>query len=219
MIVHNLKVIYFHIGKTAGTSVEKLLDNQIRNPNIADYDSFFGFDKKHNIFLQHASAEFVKNHVSNDIFDHYYKFSVVRNPFERLVSVFFYLIDQNTERFGDFDSFIHALPELNSHNNYRKGSHFISQTQYTHLDGNNICDHIAHFEYLPQSLDQVCHDLKINNVLGHHNKDPNKKWKQVAIHEYFNKHTIKIVCDLFEQDFINFGYSFDPTNKLPEVSG
>lgn len=213
MISHSHKAIYFHIGKTAGTSVEKLLDNQKRDYKVADYETFFGYDNNHHLYLQHASASFMRDNMDKDIFNNYYKFTIVRNPYERLVSVYHYLIDQHTKRFGSFENYIKKLPEMLSKPNIHKGAHHLPQSSYTHIDEQPVCDYIAHFENLPSSLDPVVSQLSLNAKLGTHNKGRFYDWNVKPVPDYFTSEMINIITDLFQMDFENFGYSLDPTQR------
>ena len=216
MISHPLKAIYFHIGKAAGTSVEKLLDNKKRDHKVADYDDFYGYDRDHNIYLQHASAAFMRDNVDRNIFDNYYKFSVVRNPYERLVSVYHYLIDQHTKEFGSFEGYINTLPNLVSQSNLLKGSHHIAQSCYTHIEGQQICDYIAHFENLPNSLNPVTSKLNLKTELGKHNVGRFYNWQVKPVPSYYTKEMINIVIELFKADFESYGYSLDPNVRHSE---
>ncbi len=215
MIFHKHQAIFFHIGKTAGVSVEKMLCNEDRDFRVADYDNLFGWDKKQKFYLQHATVETTKRLVGRKLFEQYYKFTVVRNPFARLVSVYFYLYDIHQARYGSFHNFIEQLPETIRLKMVQKGSHYISQILYAQLDGENVCDHIAHFEYLPHSLDPVRTHLQLVSKLGHYNSFQCAERGDLAVIEYYTATGIRIVQDLYADDFTLFGYSPDPAREDP----
>jgi hypothetical protein len=71
MISHKYKCIFIHIQRTAGTSIEKWL---------CGYD-WFVIDKKTKHLLSSQAKE-----IYGDYWDEYFKFSFVRNPWDRMVS-------------------------------------------------------------------------------------------------------------------------------------
>lgn len=91
MISSKHKCIFIHVPKTAGQSIEQLFlkENNLtwegRSPLLLkpNNDPAIGPER-----LAHLYAnEYVKfNHISQADFDEFYKFSFVRNPFDRLVS-------------------------------------------------------------------------------------------------------------------------------------
>ncbi len=216
MISHSLKTIFFHIGKAAGSSVEKLLDENRYDSNIPNYEVFFGYEPSENIYLQHASASFIYENLENEIFNSYYKFAVVRNPYERLVSVYHYLIDQHTKRFGSFEAYINELPKMLSNNSLKNGSHHLAQISYTHINNELICDHIAHFESLPESIQPVIDKLNLAKGLGKYNVGRYYNWQTKPVSDYYTDEMIDIVTTLFADDFSNFAYSKDPRRRYPD---
>ncbi len=215
MVFHEHKCIYFHIGKTAGVSVERWLRDEKRDHRVADHDSLFGWDPEEGIYLQHATAKVIQRKLGSDIFDSYYKFTVVRNPFSRLVSVYYYLYDHHVQRFGNFRNFVLSLPELATAAAHQKGSHYLPQVCYTQLDGVDICDYVAHFERLPYAIRPVASALHINRRFPQFNtyRHPMRDDREIA--EYYDETTTEIVRQLFEADFDCYGYSKNAENQLP----
>ncbi len=218
MIFHNLETIFLHIGKTAGVSVERMLHDEELDFRIADHDKMFGWDATEKIYLQHATAETIRRLVGDQLFYRYYKFTVVRNPFARMVSVYFYLYGYHQRQFGSFTQFIEQLPGKIQSKKVLKGSHYIPQVCYTKIDGENVCDRIAHFERLPQSLDSVRKQLKITSSLEHHNTYRHPELSDMPVVEHYTSpQSIHIIQDLFAEDFETFGYSFDVEIQKPIV--
>ena len=86
MISHKHKFIFVHINKTGGTSIENSLapyaDEELEIDSLGGVE-FFG--QKHNS-LQMFENDANKHHG----FKNYFKFSIVRNPWDRIVSTYFY---------------------------------------------------------------------------------------------------------------------------------
>jgi hypothetical protein len=173
----------------------------------------FGFDKKRKIYLQHATAETMREICGNDVFSAYYKFSVVRNPFERTVSVYHYLKKHHDIEFGSFENYVHQLPELLRQESIQNGSHHLPQLRYTHIDGQCICDYIARFESLPHSLNPVRKAVSIDKPLEKHNYDPSKAWKKRSASEYYTENMIEVMLDVYAEDFALLGYSQIPETR------
>ncbi len=215
MIFHEHKTIFFHIGKAAGFAVEQLLRPDSRNALETDKESLFGVDRSTGVFLQHASAHTVRELVEEKVFEDYYTFTVVRNPFSRLASVYYYLYDQHQKQFGDFENYILSLPKILKQKTLYKGSHHIPQTYYTHIDGQPACDHIAYFEHLPQSMDPVTQLLGIHAPLKKMNINRNPNRPDKPVHELFTPEMVRVVRETFQKDFELLGYSPNPKQEKP----
>ena len=77
---HKYKLIYFHIPKCAGVSVRKAIEID---------KSSHPFPHKN---VSTALAIDVRYTTNDDIYNSYHKFSIVRNPFERMVSLYSFRI-------------------------------------------------------------------------------------------------------------------------------
>jgi chondroitin 4-sulfotransferase 11 len=78
MIIQEYKTIFVHIPKNAGTSIKE----------------FFGWTHHHHHHrtIEQIKTDFEKEVSTNvKIYDSYKKFAVVRNPYDRMVSWYFYL--------------------------------------------------------------------------------------------------------------------------------
>ena len=101
IISHKYKYIFIKSFKTASTSLEIALskycgkedvitpiineDEKIRKMNGFNGPQNFG---DNNIFHEHMSALEIKSNVSEEIWNNYFKFVVVRNPFDQIMSAF-----------------------------------------------------------------------------------------------------------------------------------
>ncbi len=210
MIDHTREAIYFHIGKTAGSSIEKLLINEARDASVVNRTILYGYDDEEGIFLQHASAEMIRRLVGATVFEQYFKFTIVRNPFTRALSVYHYLIDQHKQQFGSFRGYVEALPGLVADQRLQKGSHHAPQTLYTHIDGDYICDYVGKFEDLPQSIIPVQIQLNIDTALKKHNAYRSINWSRKSVASYYTDSMIKIMREVYADDFFYFDYSTNP---------
>jgi len=89
-VSHSHKAIFVHIPKTAGTSIEAVLGMHGDKQDIGvvpyfnqelDYEHLYGRQ------MQHMTAQSIRTVLNDDaLFNSYFKFTVVRNPWDRLVS-------------------------------------------------------------------------------------------------------------------------------------
>jgi hypothetical protein len=157
------KCIFVHLPKVAGQSIEHVfldlhgLSWQQRAPLLLkpNADPAAGPPR-----LAHLKAsEYVScGHVSQQLFDSYFKFSFVRNPWDRIVSIYKYLGFTEVMPFKqflqtDFKGGEQWEPQL-----------FV-QPQYDFLfdeNGKQLVDYIGRFEELQSGFDHVCGELGIS---------------------------------------------------------
>jgi hypothetical protein len=207
MIFHDHKTIFMHVGKTAGTSIEEMLDPAHGlDAHIANRDRLFGLDKELGIYLHHATARTTRELLPKAIWQNYFKFSIVRNPFTRMVSTYYYVEDFHRERYGDFRGFVLALPELATREHHLAGSHYVPQTLYTHIDGEQVVDYVGRFENLDDAVRYLGEHLGQALALPRVNiREQASRPKVIA--DLYDEETIGIIQDVYAPDFDTFGYS------------
>lgn len=92
MISDRRRCIFIHIPRTGGSSLENVIWPRPR----VESDLWMGFvspmrNKYQTGGLQHLFARHVLKEVGAERFNSYFKFAIVRNPFDRLVSQFHYM--------------------------------------------------------------------------------------------------------------------------------
>jgi chondroitin 4-sulfotransferase 11 len=208
------KFLYIHIPKCAGTSVVKSLKSYICVNRIGPHEK--------GKFIFSANGVGLKR-------DDYYVMSFVRNPWERLVSSFFYFIqgdigypiDRKTwmmEKYkGCFEQFILDIDywfnfiEEDSIYEDKFVPHFRPQLEYiSDENGNCLCDFIGKQETLNVDFLQLSALLNIsNNSLLHINQS--NHWDFTR---YYTKRTRDIVMEYFQKDIEALGYkSFSCADK------
>lgn len=210
MIFHQHKCIFFHIGKTAGTSIEQMIAPGKRDPYITNRADMHGYDEALNIYLHHASCRTTREIVDPKIFADYFKFAIVRNPFTRMISAYFYLYDQNQELYGDFPDYVRRLPELANHPEKLRGSHHIAQIHYTHIDGEQIVDFVGKFEDLDTTIAELNDRLGLQATLPRVNTSRHQAYPEKDKRALYDDETIAIIRDVYKDDFETYGYDPDP---------
>ena len=160
MISLHANFIFIHRGKSAGNTITDTLlphtpDNtkSITNPYQDGIDRFDVHNPKIPIRKHAALAEY-RAILDQPTFDRLYKFSVIRNPFDRLISAYFHPV--RVMKFGDtFDErkFINLI------NNQRTLREFTCLSAADHLDTH--LNRLLRFEHLTQDLQALMHDLNL----------------------------------------------------------
>lgn len=224
MISDKYKCIFVHIPKAAGQSIERFflkhhrLSWNDRAPLLLRYnpDPTKGPER-----LAHLTvSEYVRcGYVSKDELSTYFKFSFVRNPWDRIVSEYNYRDYHKNMCFKEF--LTKGMPNKSNYSDaYR---HLLPQYDFLHDDaGNLLVDFVGRFEKLQSDFDYVCAQLGFNDTqLPHVNSsrkhslmdninifksNQNKKRKKYT--DYYDDETQKIVESMYLKDIKAFGYRF-----------
>lgn len=199
MKVESEKIILLHPGKTGGTSVEhtlkeKYLSTKKLNAKEADFELMFGYSKKHKLYLQHADLRFYKK-INIDLKE-YTTITTVRNPYDRLVSCYYY--NGKDKKFSFEDFILNKLPNHIEYNKDYAVSHFCPQIHFCKL-GNYDVNNIIRLESFQE-------DLKKNDLTSkfHYSKTRSRKKEY---EQYYNQKTKDLVYELYKKDFDYLGYS------------
>lgn len=201
MFIKSQKIILLHPGKTGGTSIEHtlkdlFLKDQKLKPQEENLDLMFGLSKKYNIFLQHADLSFYKNILKINLSD-YKTITTVRNPYDRLVSCYYYNGKAQKFTFEDFISnHLEAHMEANNKKEYGV-NHFAPQINFCTINDYEV-NHIIKLENFNNDLKNVGIDVKFR-----YSKTASRK---KDYENYFNKKTKDLVYQLYKEDFQYLGY-------------
>jgi len=189
------KSLFIHIPKSAGISIREAIYGQPvgYHRTISDYS--LCFDK--------------------ETYDSLWKFTFVRNPFNRVISAFFYLkqggrsyIDHIVkqkllDQYSTFPEFVLALDRMR---HLMELVHLRPQESFLKnpTNGNIEADFIGRFESIQQDFQLVCERLGIRQ-----DPLPRRNTRRAASIEhasYYNARTRKIISGLYKRDFEAFGY-------------
>lgn len=200
VISHKYKCIFVHIPRTAGSS-------------IAYQKDLFEITENRT----HDFAANVRNTVSKRIWNKYFKFTFVRNPFDRFVSLYFYFSQMKeghrwynynipvlteTQTYENFEMFCKNFSNIKCKDNF----HFISQYKWI-IDNkeNIIIDFVGRFESLHKDWKHVCERVGIEGFddLSCQNKSYHEFYQR-----YYTEETKLIVSQIYRKDIEMFGYEF-----------
>ena len=206
MISHYYKCIFIHIPKTGGASIEKIIWPSERT----EADLWMGFiDNYHNRYqtggLQHLLSRQIRVEVGDDIFTNYYKFSFVRNPWDKAVSQYCYMSKRQDLR--DFigmksnDSFKKYLDliKLKKHVQWEPQTSFLKDH-----NGELLVDYIGRFETLHNDTALIFSHLGIkNNELPHIGKSVRRHYS-----EYYDNESVEMIEEMYSEDIYEYRYSY-----------
>lgn len=163
-------------------------------------------------WYHHMSAESIRRQLGESLWQEYFKFCVIRNPFDKLVSAF-HFFEHRLEK-----GKVSKLPEdmtvdvsLTQEERFR---YWISQGGFvydrpTYTINNEICvDYFIRFENLEEGIRHVCKTLQIPYEPS---RIPNFKSgirpAKCPLRGYYDSKTIEIVASKYEFEIKTFKYS------------
>ena len=201
IISHKHKFIFIHTNKCAGTSIEVSLTSICGSDDIIgpvtlenlppDYKHPENYDK--NKFEDTMSAEGIKSNIPLEYWEEYTKFSVVRNPWDRMISAWFW---QTRNDSRDLSIFL-SQPALSP----------ISMSEQLTVNDSICTDFLIRYENLNDDYKKVCKLLKISPVKLPYAKSGYKP-KDAHYTKYYDGYTKNIIETKFKDDINNFGYKF-----------
>lgn len=197
--------LFVHIPKTAGTTIEELFGIEVRErgPHIPAYA------------YQWSSPTFFKNA---------FKFCVVRNPWDRLVSAFHFLktpqypddkiwSDRHLKGVETFADFLEALERPMFRNIVLSELHFHPQVDFVaDSRGRVLVDRVIYFENLASGLRRVAERLQLapppEDKIGRLNASSHRDYR-----DYYDARGRELVAQMYARDIELFGYTFDGAGR------
>jgi len=198
------------IPKTAGVSIHRLLKSIPAYQNLG-----------HRTILANDAQKY-KN---------YFKISTIRNPFDRLVSMYFWITTgkykhqygSSLKKYKSCENFLDNFNQFYKNNVQKYETNFteycnkmgvgVSHKWFTgHIPQHKfICDEIGNikvdfllrFEELKNDSEKLCQKLNVKySKLQHINQTKHKNYK-----DYYNESRVNQVKSIYKKDFEIFGYS------------
>lgn len=210
LVSHLHKFVYIKNKKVAGTSVESFFGKYCCYPS-KDYKygytqesiSSFGiisrrlehFPKQRDFKIKlrpHLQAEEIKKLISEDVFNKYFKFCVVRNPWDVIISYYYW----HKSLFKEI-----SIKKI------IKSKKCYNWDIYT-IDDKPICDFFIRFENLKEDVKKVCDVINIKYdpkklIKMNSNLRPNKNYKL-----YYDDKLKEFVYEVYKKEIEFFNYKF-----------
>jgi len=203
LISDEKKFIFCHIPKNAGISICSSLKKFSANGKWKVGDSLgisSRFPPTTHLLSAHATMEELYSFTSN-LFEGYYKFGVVRNSWDRLVSFYHYSGESHRRTFASFiDRTCEGIPQHNINRVRAQKCYLFGK------DGNILVDKICSFDNLEKDFGVICEHLKLGDLqLGKKNSTIHKPYT-----DYYEKEPrlIEKVRTSYCEDIELFGFIY-----------
>ena len=235
LLIHRKNFISTKTAKTAGTSVESYYepycmgdgdwvsaherDETISEAGIVGYR---GTDPSGKTYYNHMPAAEIRGLVGPEIWESYFKFTIIRNPFSKLVSGWYHwhrsgvnvketvkAVLRDPGCFMPFRYHIRDIPEFRSW--LLKGGQILDQDKYL-IDGEVAVDYFIRQEALTEGISHV------NDVLGITDRKPDLprfktgiRKQEIPIREFYDNETEDLVREQYAWEIKTFGYGVPDT--------
>jgi hypothetical protein len=201
---HSLKIVFVHIPKTAGTSIEFALGMHSGINEIGlvyqkhieqNNNTLFGMG------LQHLTAYKIMKSLGEELYSSYYKFSVIRNPYDRLVSYVAWINAKWERKELLTREVFKEYIRMNFFLGFSRNRILIPQYNYLYYNGKVLVDKILYFENIINDFSNLAQEL---------NLEINLEKRMTSYHEdflyYYGNKEKKIIKDYYKKDFRYFGF-------------
>lgn len=206
MISDTLNCIFVHVPKTGGTSIEDVLWPGERT----EAQLWRGMiDRYHNKYqtggLQHLLATQIREEVGAQRFGECYRFSFVRNPWERAVSQYAYMLQKKYLRDfvgmkedDDFPRYLSLIQE-------RRHVQWMAQVDFLFdQSGECLVNFVGRFERLREDAAVVFEKVGVSCAeLPHSRASTHRRYT-----EYYDPETKRIIEHFYGADIERFAYKF-----------
>ena len=180
MIIEKYKTIFIHIPKNAGTSIEEYFGNNSFKVQPNKHDNIYDIKK-----------------MFPNPYNNYRKFTIIRNPYDKMVSWYFYLRRNTFENVfaeGDVIEFNEWIKDPSKFWNFNDPISYL-KPQHNWVDKTV---RIIKFENLNKELEEFFGeeiDLPVTNKSDH------KHYLN-----YYNQKSLDIIYDRYKEDFEKYNY-------------
>ena len=201
-------ILFIHIPKTGGTSVEQYFCRKYKMRLDAKSLSSNRPIPKYNSSLQHMTYETIINNKDEfKLMENLTIITIVRNPYNRIISDLFYhkLITVNNSKDEVYNIIKQYVTEY-------KGNHNILQYKFVTIDNHNIPQYkfvTINKELIPNitilRTESLNYDMA-NIGYTDFNIKTNANKNDIDCYDYLNDESIKLINDFYDYDFTLFGY-------------
>ncbi len=201
MISFQKRFLFVHVPKTAGNSIQSVLRDYSEDELVAlrgeqDGVERFGLRNPNYKIKKHSTLAEYREALGNEQFGSLYKFTCVRNPWDRMVSYYFTPTQS---------------PETWDRKKFRKMiSKIVSVADYLRLDQDDEdpftnVDYIMRFENLAEDFRTVCGKVGISAAtLPRYNRSNREHYSK-----YYDDELRELVRTQFAAEIERFGYTFE----------
>ena len=200
--------VFFHLHKTGGTSLRALLDGK-------------------EVVSNHCPAVRVKHHyrLHNELafWGRAFKFAMVRNPYDRMVSLYYHLLNDVSHPYNwvargmTFEDFVINFEEKAFRNEAVKVLDFyFFDTSWSYVSdpetGELLLDKIYQLERFDAAVEDISERIGVEAFSFKLNRSVLRP-KEKSTMDHYSEKTTEIVNRLFAEDFEHFNYQIITPKK------
>lgn len=238
MLSHHHKTIFVHIPKCAGQSIEMAFLSDLglawetRAPLLLRSNDQPDLGPQRLAHL--TAADYVRcRHIPQDMFDSYFRFAVIRDPWSRAVSQYKHLnLNMPFQQFvADW------LPQEFERREWSGQYWFVRpQAEFLMQDGEILVNEVVRLEELAEGFDRIARSCGLKTALPHVNRsserkpqrprtitrrlraalEPDRRDRHENWAEFYDDKTVEQVGYLYAADVEAFSY--EPPRRRPEAA-
>ncbi len=202
MINHEYKCIFVEVPKTGSTSIRSIIGSPKKpHLNIKEIKKEFFSEQEH---IDNGFFSFFKQRAIEKKWRQYFKFGFVRNPWDRVVSLYLRKEGIQMSKEMSFSDFVYWI-QNSSDTSIHPSKHKNQLDWFLDHRGEIAVDFIGKFENLDNDWKFISNKLGSTHSLPHANKNPIKKKYYT---EYYTDELRYIIANKFRKDIEYFNYEF-----------
>jgi hypothetical protein len=152
----------------------------------------------------HITARELKAELPPEVFDDFFKFAFVRNPWDWQVSIYHYITQRSDHPHHEFFNAFRGFDDYLDWRINRAGPEL--QSEFVLDDsGEPLVDFVGRYESLANDFAEVCNRVRVECRLPHRNRSAHGDFRQ-----YYTAETEALVREAYGEDIERFGYEFAP---------
>ncbi|HEY6206440.1 MAG TPA: sulfotransferase family 2 domain-containing protein [Chthoniobacterales bacterium] len=213
MISHKHKCIFVEVPKTGSTSIRAIVGKayiphlslvEIKTLMENSWTRFGGRTNRIRAALYQLLPRERKIDIGRRQFETYFKFGFVRNPWDRVVSLYERTEPMQMKDKMSFEQFVDWI-QFSSATCIHSSPHRYQLDWFVDSGGNMLADFIGRFERLDEDWAVIADKLGIaEKTLPHTRENPRPRHYT----EYYNTRTRDLIAQKFRVDIDHFGYEF-----------
>ena len=218
LISYSHNFLFVHIAKTGGTSVRAALRRyrwggwySLPLWLAAQVDQITRPRHKLGLkFPRHGKAIAAKEMLPEPVYQGFFKFTIVRNPWDLQVSSWHHIRRERPrllEGIPDFESFLRWKLDPDRPYQYHIDTSIERQSDYLiDLHGNVIVDFVGRYERLAEDFEQICRHIGLSPPALPHRRRAADRERDYR--DYYDDATAELVARHFARDIEMLGYRF-----------
>lgn len=228
IISHRHKFIFIHINKCAGTSITRALMPSLDEDDMVmgctpEFEKISQENRRQGKIFKHSTAREIKAHVGDRIWNDYFKFSFVRNPWDIMVSKYFWWHKTDADwneraekqkrkimslSFDEYLEWMYPRRRFHAYLRFLTLDVLDDDLTITSERPDVAVDFVGRYENLAQDFKTVCAQLgllrlKLDKLNASSELRGRKRYES-----FYDEKSIALVGEMFHREIARFDYAF-----------